>query len=77
MCSIRILRCPSYLGRSKSSDSEQKMNLNVTWSRRWRQRDAASSRRRRRGCQRVYAAQYREGIVPRRTQELEYKQKKS
>ena len=29
------------------SSSEQKMNLNLTWSRRWRRRDAASPRRRR------------------------------
>ena len=42
------------------------MNLNVTWSRRWRQRDAASSRRRRRGCQRVCASRERAMVVSRR-----------
>ena len=28
-------------GQPKVSDSEQKMNLNMTWSRRWRRREAA------------------------------------
>ena len=31
----------------------RKMNLNLTWSRRWRRRDAAPPRRRRRGRQRI------------------------
>ena len=35
------------------------MNLNLTWSRRWRLRDAMSPRRRRRGRQRVYASRER------------------
>ena len=38
------------------SDSEQKMNLNLTWSRRWRRGGAASPRRRRRGRPRVYVS---------------------
>ena len=39
------------------------VNSNLTWSRRWRPRDATSPRRRRRGRQRVYAS--RERAVPR------------
>ena len=35
----------------KVRDAAQKMNLNVTWSRRWRRRDATPPRRRRRGRQ--------------------------
>ena len=54
------------------SDSEQKMNLNLTWSRRWRRGGAASPRRRRRGRPRVYVSrectqsQFRDDVVPRR-----------
>ena len=50
----------------KVRDSEQKMNLNVTWSRRWRRRDATPPRRRRRGRQRVYASRggVRDSVVP-------------
>ena len=35
------------------------MTLNLAWSRRWRERDVLSSRRRRRGRQRVYASRER------------------
>ena len=46
-------------------DAAWKMNLNLTWSRRWRQRDVTPPRRRRRGRQRVHAS--RETVfVPRR-----------
>ena len=46
-------------------DAALKMNLNLTWSRRWRQRDVTPPRRRRRGRQRVHAS--REMVsVPRR-----------
>ena len=39
------------------------MNLNLTWSRRWRLHETASPRRRRRGRQRVYAS-FRDSVVP-------------
>jgi len=45
------------------ADSEQKMNLNLTWSRRWRRRDAAPPRRRRCGRQRVHASREGDGFV--------------
>ena len=40
---VQCLRAPRMLLRVVS-DSAQKMNLNLTWSRRWRRRDAASRR---------------------------------
>ena len=43
-------------GQPKVSDSEQKMNLNMTWSRRWRRRDATSRRCRLHDHMRVYAS---------------------
>ncbi len=43
-------------GQPKVSDSEQKMNLNMAWSRRWRRRDATSRRWRRHDHMRVYAS---------------------
>ena len=42
------------------------MNLNLTWSRRWRLHETASPRRRRRGRQRVYASRERAAAVSRR-----------
>ena len=56
------------LGRAyQVSDSEQKMNLNLTWSRRWRLHETASPRRRRRGRQRVLASRQRAAAVSRRS----------
>ena len=43
-------------GQPKVSDSEQKMNLNMTWSRRWRRRGATSCRCRLHDHMRVYAS---------------------
>ena len=50
------------------SDSEQKMNLNLTWSRRWRRCDATPPRRRRCGRQRAHAPRepFRDRVAPRR-----------
>ena len=42
------------------------MSFNVTWSRRWRRRDAAPPRRRRRGRVRAYASRARAAVVSRR-----------
>jgi hypothetical protein len=49
-----------------ASDSAPKMNLNLTWSRRWRRGDAASLRRRRCGRMGVYAPRERVAVVSRR-----------
>ena len=48
---------------AKVSDSEQKMNLNLTWSHRWRRCDAESPRRRRCGRQRVHAPRERAAVA--------------
>ena len=46
------------------SDSEQKMNLNLTWSRRWRLHETAPPRRRRCGRQSAHAPRERAATVP-------------
>ena len=54
-----ISRSDSGSATSAASDSEQKTNLNVTWSRRWRLRETASRQRRRRDRQRVVSRRRR------------------
>jgi len=49
-----------------ASDSVLKMNLNLTWSRRWRRCDATPPRRRRCGRMRVYVSRESVAVASRR-----------
>ena len=49
------------------TDSAREMNLNLTWSRRWRLHETASPRRRRRDRQSVHAPRERVAFVSRRS----------
>ena len=57
-----------YQRKGFKCESAQKMNLNLTWSRRWRPRDATSRRWRLHDHMRVYASRERVAVVSRQYQ---------